>query len=77
MADRNVKAAAVALYDALNRIDISTIHAEAAPEGRQLELQFLGNDSPWELAIKDPTAVIVLIGTNPMFDLSGWHQRHK
>jgi hypothetical protein len=76
-ADRTVKAAATALYNALNRIDISTIQTEAAPEGRQLELQFLGNDSPWELAIKDPTAVIVLIGTNPMFDLSGWHKRHK
>lgn len=76
-ADRTVKAAATALNDALNRIDISTTQTESTPEGRQLELQFLGDDSPWELAIKDPTAVIILIGTNPMFDLSGWHKRHK
>lgn len=76
-ADGTVKAAATALYDALNSIDISTVHAESAPEARQLELQFLGDDSPWELAIKDPTAVIILIGTNPMFDLSEWHKRHK
>jgi hypothetical protein len=76
-ADGTVKAAATALNDALNRIEISTIQTEATPESRQLELQFLGDDSPWELAIKDPTAVIILIGTNPMFDLSGWHKRHK
>ncbi|MGC1437654.1 MAG: hypothetical protein WA847_17300, partial [Terriglobales bacterium] len=76
-ADGTVKAAATALNDALNGIDISTIQTESTPEGRQLELQFLGDDSPWELAIKDPTAVIILIGTNPMFDLSGWHKRHK
>jgi hypothetical protein len=76
-ADRTVKAAATALNDALNRIDISTIQTESTPESRQLERQFLGDDSPWELAIKDPTAVIILIGTNPMFDLSGWHKRHK
>jgi hypothetical protein len=76
-ADRTVKAAATALYDALNGIDISTIQTESTPESRQLELQFLGDDSPWELAIKDPKAVIILIGTNPMFDLSGWHERHK
>jgi hypothetical protein len=76
-ADGTVKAAATALNDALNRIDISTIQTESTPQGRQVELQFLGNDSPWELAEKDPTAVIILIGTNPMFDLSGWHKRHK
>jgi hypothetical protein len=76
-ADGTVKAAATALNDALNRIDISTVQTESAPEGRQLELQFLGDDSPWELALKDPTAVIIPIGTNPMFDLSEWHKRHK
>lgn len=75
-ADGTVKAAATALYDALNSIDISTIQAESAPQNRQLA-QFLGDDSPWELAAKDPTAVIILIGANPMFDLSGWHKRHK
>jgi hypothetical protein len=72
-----VKAAATALNDALNRIDISTIQTESTSEGRQLELQFLGEDSPWELAIKDPTAVILLVGSNPMFDLAGWKKRHK
>lgn len=76
-ADATVKAAATALYDALNSIDINTIQAESSPQNRQLELRFLGDDSPWELAIKDPTAVIILIGTNPMFDLSGWHKRPK
>lgn len=76
-ASGSVKAAANALYDALNKIDISTVRTESTPEGRQLASQTLGNDSPWELAVKDPTAVIILIGTNPMFDLSGWHQRHK
>lgn len=76
-ANGTVKAAATALNDALNRIDISTVQTESRPEGRQLESQFLGDDSPWELAIKDPTAVIILIGTNPMFDLAAWHKHHK
>ncbi|HXY00092.1 MAG TPA: hypothetical protein VEI54_04170 [Candidatus Limnocylindrales bacterium] len=77
-AAETVKAAAVALNDAFNRIDISTIQAEAdaSPQGLQF-WRVLGEDSPWVLAIKDPTAVIVLIGTNPMFDLAGWHKRHK
>jgi hypothetical protein len=76
-ADKSVKDAAGALDDSLNKIEISTIIVPSLPEGRQLEIQFLGDDSPWELAAKDPTAVILLVGSNPMFDLAGWKKRHK
>jgi hypothetical protein len=72
-----VKEAAEALWNELNKIEISTIHTQATPEGRKLEVAFLGNDSPWEFASKDPTAVILLIGQNPMFDLSGWKKHQK
>jgi|HubBroStandDraft_5_1064220.scaffolds.fasta_scaffold11311_6 hypothetical protein len=74
-----VKSAAEALYDALNAIDISTIKAEA-PDDQRARTFFaaeIGADSPWAMAAKDPSAVIILIGSNPMFDLSGWHNRHK
>jgi hypothetical protein len=76
-AKQSVKDAAGALADALNKIDISTIMVPSLSEARQLEVQFLGADSPWELAAKDPTAVILLVGSNPMFDLTGWKKRHK
>jgi hypothetical protein len=72
-----VKDAAHALGDILNKLDISTVTTQSTPEGRQLELQFLGADSPWELSAKDPTAVILLVGPNPMFDLAGWKKRKK
>jgi hypothetical protein len=76
-ASEAVKDSANALGNILNKLEISTIAAQSTPEGRQLELQFLGADSPWELAAKDTTAVILLVGTNPMFDLAGWKKRNK
>ena len=76
-ASESVKDAAMALFNVLNKLEISTVTTQATPEGRQLELQFLGADSPWELAAKDPTAVILLVGPNPMFDLAGWKKRQQ
>jgi hypothetical protein len=76
-ASDGVKDSATALGEVLNNLEISTITIPTSPEGRQQTLEFLGADSPWELAAKDPTAVILLVGTNPMFDLAGTNKRHK
>jgi hypothetical protein len=77
-ATENVKGAAHALDDALNAIEISTVQTEARPTdaGDTWTTRFLGPGSPWELAAKDPTSVVLLIGDNPMFDMSGWKDRH-
>jgi hypothetical protein len=80
MANGDVKGAATALYDALNKLEISTIKIEADPRDAapdSLTTRFLGPGSPWGLAAKDPTSVIFLVGTNPMFDLAGWKKRKK
>jgi hypothetical protein len=76
-ASNGVKSAAKALGDILNTIEISTIQTESEPARRQNTLMLLGADSPWELAAKDPTAVILLVGVNPMVDLAGAKKRHK
>jgi hypothetical protein len=75
-ADKKVLDAATALSDTLNKLEISTIKIQTNPEGLQMDLQFRGADSPEVLARKDPTAVILLVGTNPMFDLAGWKKKH-
>ena len=72
-----VKVAANALSDALNQLEISTINTQAPPLPEGPAVEFLGPGSPWDLAAKDPTAVFLLVGTNPMFDLAGWNKRHK
>jgi len=66
-ADKKVIDAADALTGAFNKVEISTIEIQTIQGGRQQ-----GADSPWELAKKDPTAAILLIGDNPMFDVAGW-----
>jgi hypothetical protein len=73
-----VKQAAVALDDALNSIEISTIQTEAETSQKALNffLATSGPGSPDELAAKDPTTVVLLVGDNPLFDISGWKQRH-
>jgi hypothetical protein len=71
-----VKNSAKALGDALNKLTISTVTLPTPPGAHSLDLEFFGPDSPWELAVKDPTAVFLLVGTNPMFDLAGT-KRHK
>jgi hypothetical protein len=76
-AGESVKNSAKALGDVLNRLKISTVTIQARPEGRQVALEYFGADWPYELALKDPTAVILLVGTNPTFDFAGWAKRHK
>jgi hypothetical protein len=76
-ADKTVKALAFALDDTLNRIKIGTIQTQADPrEGDPTRMQIFGFGSPWAVAAKDPTSVVLLVGDNPMFDVSGWKQRH-
>jgi hypothetical protein len=78
-ADKTVKALAVALDDTLNKLKISTIQTEADPreaDPNAITTRFLGVGSPWVVAAKDPTSVVLLVGDNPMFDVSGWKQRH-
>jgi hypothetical protein len=70
-ANSGVKDSARALWDTLNnKIGISTIQDESRPESRGSFSTFLGADSPWELAEKYPTAVVILVGPNPMSDLA-------
>lgn len=78
-ASEKVKQAAVALDDALNSIEISTIRtvAETSQKALNFFLATSGPGSPDELAAKDPTAVVLLVGDNPLFDISGWKQRNK
>lgn len=76
-ASEGVKNSARALGKVLNELAVSTATRQATPEMRRPALESLGADSPWELAARDPTAVILLVGTNPMFDLAGTNNRHK
>jgi hypothetical protein len=76
-ADKAVRHSAQALVDALNSKDISTVTAPTRPEWMPQLAAALGQDSPQALAVKDPSAVIILVGPNPMFDLAGWKKRKK
>ncbi|HEY6765452.1 MAG TPA: hypothetical protein VI386_11815 [Candidatus Sulfotelmatobacter sp.] len=77
-ASEKVQKAAEALDDALNAIELSTIQTQADSSQKALLffLETFGPGSPSELAAKDPTTVVLLIGENPLFDISGWKQRH-
>jgi hypothetical protein len=73
--DKTVKDAAQALSGILNKIEISTV---IYPTGPRWNLgAIIGTDAPWALAAKDPTTVVLLVGTNPMFDVAGWKKRKK
>jgi hypothetical protein len=75
-ATKAVKDSAKALSNALNELGISTIVMPTLTPIHD-PLGFMGPDSPWGLASKDPTAVILLVGTNPVFDLAGWKKRKR
>lgn len=76
-ADKTVQHSAQALADVLNEIEISTVIAPTSPGWMPQLIVYLGGDSPQALAVKDPTAVIFLVGANPMFDIAGENKRHK
>lgn len=76
-ADKEERESAQALADALNGIGISTVIAPIDPQWVPQLMGSLGEDSPQALTVKDPKAVILLIGSNPMFDLAGWKTRKK
>jgi hypothetical protein len=76
-ASDNVKRAEKALYDVLNTIGISTVQLEIGPPPQQLIEQYFGPSSPRMLAEYDAQSVFLLIGTNPMFDVSGFHNPRK
>jgi len=78
-AGSGTKDSATALFDILAKLKISTVKLQAAPQMLQPgpALNLIGVDSPWALAIKDPTVVVLLVGPNPMFDLLGTSKRHK
>jgi len=69
MAEVGVKGAANALYGVLNKLRISTIKIPASPNAPYA--RDFGVDSPFDLAQKNPGSVVILVGPNPMFDLSG------
>lgn len=74
-AGNSVKDAAKALWEELNTIEISTIKAQSNTD--ELGFPLSGDNNPWGVAGKDPSAVVLLVGANPMFDLSEWKKRHK
>jgi hypothetical protein len=75
-ASKPVRNAASALYDELNRIGISTLSSDVDPQmDNEYYRNIYGSGSPFELAAKDPTSVILMIGDNPMFDIAGWKDR--
>ncbi len=76
-ADKSVQGSAHALADALNKIEIATVVMPVMPAWMPQLTKLLGADSPQALATKDPTAEILLVGPNPMFDLTGWKKRKK
>lgn len=47
IAGANVRGAATALYEALNKIEVSTVKIEANPPNAAVLRQFLGPGSPW------------------------------
>lgn len=80
-ANNGVKEAANVLSDALNKIGIITnrneIRAnEVGPDTFKSPV-FFGPDSPWELAAKDPTSVILFVGPSAPNATAGQKQRHK
>lgn len=75
-AETRVKESARALKDALNNIGISTIGSEQDPKN-QLFARVFGPGSVWEQAFIDPTRVVILIGDNPMTDVSDRKKRRK
>jgi hypothetical protein len=68
----HVKEAAEALNTELNKIDIYTIPWESDPKITPPTF-FIGIGSPWEVSSKDPSLVVLLIGQNPMVDLSQFY----
>jgi hypothetical protein len=80
LASDDVNRAANALEDALNKLKISTdkmledprnaLYFKTSTDPRIVDMGF-----PWELAADDPSAVIVIVGTNPMYDKWAWSLR--
>lgn len=66
-ASDGVKRAAKALEDVLNKFSMATSSMPALPlpEG-QLQINFFGAYSPYAMAVKDPTAIFVVVGPNVM-----------
>jgi hypothetical protein len=64
-ANGSVKTSARALHDILNKLEINTNETQAATPDLQFWMT-MGADSPWVLAAKDPTAVVLLVGPNAM-----------
>ena len=71
LAGKSTKDAAKALYGVLFKLNISNIHFEAdtSPQETGFAASMLGPDSFWWVAFKNPTAVIFLLGENPMLDI--------
>jgi hypothetical protein len=67
--DDSVKHAATALSAVLNKLEISTSVQTIKPTEvgpNTFVGRMFGADSPWDLAIKDPTSFVLFIGTNSM-----------
>jgi hypothetical protein len=58
--------AGLALCDVLNKLSIFTTSYKASPTPIPDLQKLLGDDSPFVRASKDPTAIFVLVGLNPM-----------
>lgn len=69
-ANRSVTDAAIALYETLNRLGISTVRTVIPLNATSaLVVNTFGVGSPEDVAKENPATVALLVGPNPMFDL--------
>jgi hypothetical protein len=70
---KKVEDAAEALYEVLNKLQISTVKRKADPQQTTPNspmVQIFGPGSPWEIAALAPSVIVILVGDNPMFDVA-------
>lgn len=73
----NVKRAASALKDTLNKLGIYTVEFTPASDPYGNLEKIMGSDSPEFRALSDAKSVFLLVGTNPMFDVTGTSNQTK
>lgn len=71
-ANDEVKRAATSLYDVLNALGIFTVEFHFASDPYGNMERFEGADSPEMRALRDPKSIFLLVGSNPMFNVSGF-----
>jgi hypothetical protein len=69
VANGAVKRASTVLSGVLNKLEISTSKNDVAPSDigpNSFTGKVFGSGSPWDLAARDPTLIVLLIGPNSM-----------